>query len=156
MSNWSTSTRRKSATVTVRNSSWCSRYIFRAWNERLNEKRVNPVYPIIVSKRLLRGYFRRTPFEFHDGESAGTIPYMAPEILKRRPYGESYLLIMWSGHATLSRGPLVWCQSQLVLVRIQRLPEVPLGSLTHEKSWSNETFECVASPILSLRPCFQP
>ncbi|XP_065301670.1 microtubule-associated serine/threonine-protein kinase 4-like isoform X2 [Dermacentor albipictus] len=38
------------------------------------------------SKRLLRGYFRRTPFEFHDGESAGTIPYMAPEILKRRPY----------------------------------------------------------------------
>ncbi|XP_072142315.1 microtubule-associated serine/threonine-protein kinase 3-like [Dermacentor andersoni] len=41
------------------------------------------------SKRLLRGYFRRTPFEFHDGESAGTIPYMAPEILKRRPYGES-------------------------------------------------------------------
>ncbi|KAH6937531.1 hypothetical protein HPB50_001331 [Hyalomma asiaticum] len=42
-----------------------------------------------VSKRLLRGYFRRTPFEFHDGESAGTIPYMAPEILKRRPYGRA-------------------------------------------------------------------
>ncbi|CAN7993270.1 unnamed protein product [Ixodes hexagonus] len=41
------------------------------------------------SKRLLRGYFRRTAFEFHDGESAGTIPYMAPEILKRRPYGRS-------------------------------------------------------------------
>ncbi|CAN7990850.1 unnamed protein product [Ixodes pacificus] len=31
----------------------------------------------------------KTPFEFHDGESAGTIPYMAPEILKRRPYGRS-------------------------------------------------------------------
>ncbi|XP_064460315.1 microtubule-associated serine/threonine-protein kinase 3-like isoform X2 [Ornithodoros turicata] len=41
------------------------------------------------AKRLLRGYFRRTPFEFNDGESAGTIPYMAPEILKRRPYGRA-------------------------------------------------------------------
>ncbi|XP_064484251.1 microtubule-associated serine/threonine-protein kinase 2-like [Ornithodoros turicata] len=41
------------------------------------------------SKRPLRGYFRRTPFEFNDGESAGTIPYMAPEILKRRPYGRA-------------------------------------------------------------------
>ncbi|CAN7993090.1 unnamed protein product [Ixodes hexagonus] len=40
-------------------------------------------------KRPLRGYFRRTPFEFHDGEAAGTIPYMAPEILKKRPYGRS-------------------------------------------------------------------
>ncbi|XP_037509032.1 microtubule-associated serine/threonine-protein kinase 2-like [Rhipicephalus sanguineus] len=38
------------------------------------------------SKRLVKGYFARTAFEFHDGESAGTIPYMAPEILKRRPY----------------------------------------------------------------------
>ncbi|KAH7983816.1 hypothetical protein HPB52_014591 [Rhipicephalus sanguineus] len=37
----------------------------------------------------MRGYFRRTPFEFRDGESAGTIPYMAPEILKRRPYGRA-------------------------------------------------------------------
>ncbi|KAL3173274.1 hypothetical protein MRX96_012401 [Rhipicephalus microplus] len=33
-------------------------------------------------------YFRRTVSEFHDGESAGTIPYMAPEILKRRPYAQ--------------------------------------------------------------------
>ncbi|KAL3173273.1 hypothetical protein MRX96_012400 [Rhipicephalus microplus] len=41
------------------------------------------------SKRFLRGYFRRTASEFHDGESAGTIPYMAPEILKRRPYGRA-------------------------------------------------------------------
>ncbi|XP_049268051.1 microtubule-associated serine/threonine-protein kinase 3-like [Rhipicephalus sanguineus] len=41
------------------------------------------------AKRFLRGYFRRTAFEFHDGESAGTIPYMAPEILKRRPYGRA-------------------------------------------------------------------
>ncbi|XP_064464466.1 microtubule-associated serine/threonine-protein kinase 3-like [Ornithodoros turicata] len=41
------------------------------------------------SKRPLRGYFRRTSFEFNDGESAGTIPYMAPEILKRRPYGRA-------------------------------------------------------------------
>ncbi|EEC19050.1 serine/threonine protein kinase, putative [Ixodes scapularis] len=37
----------------------------------------------------MKGYFRRTPFEFRDGESAGTIPYMAPEILKRRPYGRA-------------------------------------------------------------------
>ncbi|CAN7993086.1 unnamed protein product, partial [Ixodes hexagonus] len=41
------------------------------------------------SKRLVKGYFARTAFEFHDGESAGTIPYMAPEILKRRPYGRA-------------------------------------------------------------------
>nr|XP_037276579.1 microtubule-associated serine/threonine-protein kinase 2-like [Rhipicephalus microplus] len=41
------------------------------------------------TKRVMRGYFRRTPFEFRDGESAGTIPYMAPEILKRRPYGRA-------------------------------------------------------------------
>ncbi|XP_064459895.1 microtubule-associated serine/threonine-protein kinase 3-like isoform X2 [Ornithodoros turicata] len=41
------------------------------------------------SKRVLRGYFRRTSFEFNDGESAGTVPYMAPEILKRRPYGRA-------------------------------------------------------------------
>ncbi|XP_065312230.1 microtubule-associated serine/threonine-protein kinase 2-like isoform X5 [Dermacentor albipictus] len=41
------------------------------------------------SKRVLRHYFKRTAFEFNDSESAGTIPYMAPEILKRRPYGRS-------------------------------------------------------------------
>ncbi|KAH9371902.1 hypothetical protein HPB48_003516 [Haemaphysalis longicornis] len=41
------------------------------------------------TKRAMRCYFRRTPFEFRDGESAGTIPYMAPEILKRRPYGRA-------------------------------------------------------------------
>ncbi|XP_029846308.2 microtubule-associated serine/threonine-protein kinase 3-like [Ixodes scapularis] len=41
------------------------------------------------TKRVMKGYFRRTPFEFRDGESAGTIPYMAPEILKRRPYGRA-------------------------------------------------------------------
>lgn len=41
------------------------------------------------SKRVCKGYFAKTGFEFHDGESAGTIPYMAPEILKRRPYGRS-------------------------------------------------------------------
>ncbi|XP_064459920.1 microtubule-associated serine/threonine-protein kinase 3-like isoform X2 [Ornithodoros turicata] len=41
------------------------------------------------SKRILRGYFKRTPFEFNDGEWAGTVPYMAPEILKRRPYGRA-------------------------------------------------------------------
>ncbi|XP_050046724.2 microtubule-associated serine/threonine-protein kinase 3-like [Dermacentor andersoni] len=41
------------------------------------------------TKRVIRGYFQRTPFEFRDGESAGTIPYMAPEILKQRPYGRA-------------------------------------------------------------------
>ncbi|XP_064458683.1 microtubule-associated serine/threonine-protein kinase 4-like isoform X2 [Ornithodoros turicata] len=41
------------------------------------------------SKRIVKAYFARTAFEFHDGESAGTIPYMAPEILKRRPYGRA-------------------------------------------------------------------
>ncbi|XP_075732146.1 microtubule-associated serine/threonine-protein kinase 3-like [Rhipicephalus microplus] len=41
------------------------------------------------SEHVLRQYFKRTAFEFNDGESAGTIPYMAPEILKRRPYGRS-------------------------------------------------------------------
>ncbi|KAM7304250.1 putative serine/threonine protein kinase [Ixodes scapularis] len=44
---------------------------------------------LAVSKRVCKGYFNKTAFEFHDGESAGTIPYMAPEILKRRPYGRS-------------------------------------------------------------------
>ncbi|KAH9377326.1 uncharacterized protein LOC144146391 [Haemaphysalis longicornis] len=41
------------------------------------------------SKRVYKGYFTKTAFEFNDGESAGTIPYMAPEILKRRPYGRA-------------------------------------------------------------------
>ncbi|XP_064457164.1 microtubule-associated serine/threonine-protein kinase 4-like [Ornithodoros turicata] len=41
------------------------------------------------TKRAMKGYFRRTPFEFHDGECAGTIPYMAPEVIKRRPYGRA-------------------------------------------------------------------
>ncbi|XP_064487845.1 microtubule-associated serine/threonine-protein kinase 3-like [Ornithodoros turicata] len=41
------------------------------------------------TRRAMKGYFRRTPFEFRDGESAGTVPYMAPEILKRRPYGRA-------------------------------------------------------------------
>lgn len=41
------------------------------------------------SKRVYKGYFTKTAFEFNDGESAGTVPYMAPEILKRRPYGRA-------------------------------------------------------------------
>ncbi|XP_077545030.1 microtubule-associated serine/threonine-protein kinase 3-like [Haemaphysalis longicornis] len=41
------------------------------------------------SKRICKGYFSKTAFEFHDGESAGTVPYMSPEILKRRPYGRA-------------------------------------------------------------------
>ncbi|XP_064457181.1 microtubule-associated serine/threonine-protein kinase 3-like isoform X2 [Ornithodoros turicata] len=41
------------------------------------------------TKRVIRGYFRRTCLEFRDCEAAGTIPYMAPEILKRRPYGRA-------------------------------------------------------------------
>ncbi|XP_064454955.1 microtubule-associated serine/threonine-protein kinase 2-like isoform X2 [Ornithodoros turicata] len=41
------------------------------------------------AKRLLRGYCRRTACEFNDAECAGTMPYMAPEILKKRPYGRA-------------------------------------------------------------------
>ncbi|KAH9378198.1 hypothetical protein HPB48_010439 [Haemaphysalis longicornis] len=41
------------------------------------------------SKRVYKGYFTKTAFEFFDGESAGTVPYMAPEIVKRRPYGRA-------------------------------------------------------------------
>ncbi|XP_050031234.2 probable serine/threonine-protein kinase DDB_G0280717 [Dermacentor andersoni] len=51
------------------------------------------------SKRVCRGYFSKTAFEFHDGESAGTVPYMAPEILKRRPYGRA--CDWWSAGATM-------------------------------------------------------
>lgn len=51
------------------------------------------------SRRILKGYFAKTAFEFFDGESAGTVPYMAPEILKRRPYGRS--CDWWSAGATL-------------------------------------------------------
>nr|XP_037273038.1 uncharacterized protein LOC119164944 [Rhipicephalus microplus] len=51
------------------------------------------------AKRVLKGYFTRTAFEFYDGESAGTIPYMAPEILKRKPYGRS--CDWWSTGATM-------------------------------------------------------
>lgn len=50
------------------------------------------------SKRVMKGYFTKTAFEFYDGESAGTIPYMAPEILKRRPYGRA--CDWWSAGAT--------------------------------------------------------
>ncbi|KAH7949107.1 hypothetical protein HPB49_005216 [Dermacentor silvarum] len=42
----------------------------------------------LFSKRVVRGFFRKTPFEFNDAESAGTVPYMAPEVLRQRPYGE--------------------------------------------------------------------
>ncbi|KAH9374904.1 hypothetical protein HPB48_021333 [Haemaphysalis longicornis] len=50
------------------------------------------------SKRVFKGYFRKTALEFHDGECAGTVPYMAPEILKRRPYGRA--LDWWSAGVT--------------------------------------------------------
>ncbi|XP_070379164.1 uncharacterized protein [Dermacentor albipictus] len=43
----------------------------------------------LFSKRGVRGFFRKTPFEFNDAESAGTVPYMAPEVLRQRPYGRS-------------------------------------------------------------------
>ncbi|KAL1438808.1 hypothetical protein MTO96_047734 [Rhipicephalus appendiculatus] len=51
------------------------------------------------SKRVCKGYFSKTAFEFHDGESAGTVPYMAPEILRRRPYGRA--CDWWSAGATM-------------------------------------------------------
>ncbi|XP_064458680.1 microtubule-associated serine/threonine-protein kinase 2-like [Ornithodoros turicata] len=51
------------------------------------------------SRRCLKGYFLKTAFEHNDGESAGTVPYMAPEILKRRPYGRA--CDWWSCGVTL-------------------------------------------------------
>ncbi|XP_077528295.1 microtubule-associated serine/threonine-protein kinase 1-like [Haemaphysalis longicornis] len=50
------------------------------------------------SKRVFKGYFTKTALEFRDGEFAGTIPYMAPEVLKRRPYGRA--LDWWSAGVT--------------------------------------------------------
>ncbi|KAL3192758.1 hypothetical protein MRX96_058809 [Rhipicephalus microplus] len=38
---------------------------------------------------MMRGFFKKTPFEFNDAESAGTVPYMAPEVLRQCPYGRS-------------------------------------------------------------------
>ncbi|KAH6943529.1 hypothetical protein HPB50_023167 [Hyalomma asiaticum] len=43
----------------------------------------------LFSKRVMRSFFRKTPFEFNDAESAGTVPYMAPEVLRQRPYGRA-------------------------------------------------------------------
>lgn len=50
------------------------------------------------SKRVFKGYFTKTALEFRDGECAGTVPYMAPEILQRKPYGRS--LDWWSAGVT--------------------------------------------------------
>ncbi|KAH6919716.1 hypothetical protein HPB50_029297 [Hyalomma asiaticum] len=50
------------------------------------------------SKRVCRGYFNKTALEFRDGECAGTVPYMAPEIIKHRPYGRA--CDWWSAGAT--------------------------------------------------------
>ena len=40
-------------------------------------------------KRFLRSYFGSTKHEFHDEEFAGTVAYMAPEILNYKEYGRS-------------------------------------------------------------------
>lgn len=50
------------------------------------------------SKRVYKGYFAKTAVEFRDGECAGTVPYMAPEMLKRGPYGRA--LDWWSAGVT--------------------------------------------------------
>ncbi|KAL1483821.1 hypothetical protein MTO96_032931, partial [Rhipicephalus appendiculatus] len=50
------------------------------------------------STRVLKGYFAKTAVEFRDGECAGTVPYMAPELIKHQPYGRS--CDWWSTGAT--------------------------------------------------------
>ncbi|KAL3187031.1 hypothetical protein MRX96_026124 [Rhipicephalus microplus] len=50
------------------------------------------------STRVLKGYFAKTALEFRDGECAGTVPYMAPELIKHRPYGRA--CDWWSAGAT--------------------------------------------------------
>ncbi|XP_065296134.1 uncharacterized protein [Dermacentor albipictus] len=50
------------------------------------------------SKRVCKGYFTKTALEFRDGECAGTVPYMAPELVKHRPYGRA--CDWWSAGAT--------------------------------------------------------
>lgn len=50
------------------------------------------------AKRVIKGYFTKTALEFRDGECAGTVPYMAPEIIKHKPYGRS--VDWWSAGAT--------------------------------------------------------
>lgn len=41
------------------------------------------------TKRLLTTFFERTTDEFNDGEIAGTVSYMAPEMLKNERYGRA-------------------------------------------------------------------
>lgn len=41
------------------------------------------------SKRIMTTFFDRTTNEFDDGEIAGTVSYMAPEMLKSRDYGRA-------------------------------------------------------------------
>ncbi|XP_075526577.1 uncharacterized protein LOC142558313 [Dermacentor variabilis] len=50
------------------------------------------------AKRICKGYFNKTALEFRDGECAGTVPYMAPELIKHRPYGRA--CDWWSAGAT--------------------------------------------------------
>lgn len=41
------------------------------------------------TKRILKTFFERTAAEFDDGELAGTLAYMAPEMLENQPYGRA-------------------------------------------------------------------
>ncbi|KAH9366271.1 hypothetical protein HPB48_008309 [Haemaphysalis longicornis] len=104
------------------------------------------------SKRVYKGYFTKTAFEFNDGESAGTVPYMAPEILKRRPYGRA--CDWWSAGVTFYKlmtgrvpfrgetkeelrdkiinSPLKWPKAKdMVFKMLQKNPVERLGSVTY-------------------------
>ncbi|KAH7971440.1 hypothetical protein HPB49_024149 [Dermacentor silvarum] len=84
------------------------------------------------SKRVLRHYFKRTAFEFNDSESAGTIPYMAPEILKRRPYGRS--VDWWSSGIVMYKlmtGKVPFRGKTKQMLR-ERIITAPLNALTQE------------------------
>ncbi|KAH9378204.1 hypothetical protein HPB48_014717 [Haemaphysalis longicornis] len=69
-----------------------------SWGKTVIDFDTNKVCIGHFSKRVFKGYFTKTALEFRDGECAGTVPYMAPEILQRKPYGRS--LDWWSAGVT--------------------------------------------------------
>ena len=50
---------------------------------------------------ICREYFKRTADEFKDGERAGTLSYMPPEVFTGGPYGR--LIDLWAFGITLHK-----------------------------------------------------